>query len=183
MFGQKLYTGKDIRMMYKWVGSVLVFAGCGGFGLSLAGSHIRKERMLMQIVGMLDEMECELRYRLTKLPQLCMMASRNCSGPVRRVMTQFSRELERRISPDPASCMERILDEYPVPDDDVRYLLAELGRSLGRFDLEGQLMGIDHVKQLCDHHLQMERSGVKERMLCYRDLGFCAGAALVILLV
>ena len=169
--------------MYKWVGSVLVFAGCGGFGLSLAGTHIRKERMLMQLIRMLDEMECELRYRLTKLPQLCMMASRDCSGPVRKVMIQFSRELERRISPDPASCMESILDRYSVPDDDVRYLLVELGRSLGRFDLDGQLLGLDRVKETCGHYLQMERSGEKERILCYRDLGFCAGAALVILLV
>ena len=42
--------------MYKWIGSVLVFAGCGGLGLSLAGAHLRRERMLMQICRMLDEM-------------------------------------------------------------------------------------------------------------------------------
>ena len=92
-------------MMYKWVGSVLVFAGCGGFGLSLAGAHIRRERMLMQIRRMLDEMECELRYRLTMLPDLCMIAAKNSTGPVKKVMTAFAGELQNRISPDPASCM------------------------------------------------------------------------------
>lgn len=170
-------------MIYKWVGSVLVFAGCGGFGLSLAGAHIRRERMLMQFIRMLDEMECELRYRLTRLPQLCMIAGKNSSGILRKVILRFAQELEKRISPDPASCMEWILERYPVPDDEVRYLLVELGRSLGRFDLEGQLKGIGHVKGLCSYHLEMERAGKKERILCYRNLGFCAGAALVILLV
>lgn len=169
--------------MYKWVGSVLVFAGCGGFGLSLAGKHIRKERMLVQFIRILDEMECELRYRLTRLPQLCMIAGENSSGPLRKVIIRFARELESRISPDPASCMEWILEEHPISDDDVRYFLVELGRSLGRFDLEGQLKGIGHVKELCSYHLEMERSGKRERIQCYRNLGFCAGAALVILLV
>lgn len=170
-------------MMYKWVGSVLVFVGCGGFGLSLAGAHIRRERMLLHIIRMLDEMECELRYRLTKLPQLCMLAARNSSGPVKKVMLLFAQELENRTSPDPASCMEWVLEGYPFPDEDVRYLLVELGRSLGRFDLDGQLQGIRHVKASCEHHLKVERSRKDHRIRCYRDLGFCAGAALVILLV
>ena len=169
--------------MHKWVGSVLVFAGCGGFGLSLAGKHIQKERMLVQFIRMLDEMDCELRYRLTRLPQLCMIAGKTGSGPLSKVIIRFARELESRISPDPASCMEWILERSSVPDDDVRYLLLELGRSLGRFDLEGQLKGIGHVKEICNYHLELERTGKKERIICYRNLGFCAGAALVILLV
>jgi len=169
--------------MNKWVGSVLVFAGCGGFGLSLAGAHIRRERMLMQIIRMLGEMECELRYRLTRLPDLCMLAAKTVSGPVKKVMTLFSRELENRISPDPATCMEWILEDFSFPDEEVRYLLMELGRTLGRFDLDGQLQGLRHMMELCEHHLESERSRKDERIRCYRDLGFCAGAALVILLV
>ena len=169
--------------MYKWVGSVLVFAGCGGFGLSLAGAHIRRERMLVQFIRMLDEMESELRYRLTRLPQLCMIAGKNSSGILRKVILRFAQELEKRISPDPASCMERVLERHPMTDDDIRYLLVELGRSLGRFDIEGQLKGLGHVKGVCDYYLELERTRKKERILCYRNLGFCAGAALVILLV
>ena len=170
-------------MMYKWIGSVLIFAGCGGFGLSLAGVHIRRERMLMQIRVMLDEMECELRYKLTRLPELCAIAAKKSNGSVRKVMVTFSKELENRISPDPASCMAWTLDGSSLPDDDTRELLMELGRSLGRFDLDGQLRGIRHIKELCEHHLERERSRKDERIRCYRSLGFCAGAALVILLV
>lgn len=169
--------------MYKWVGSVLVFAGCGGFGLSLAGAHIRRERMLMQIRRMLDEMECELRYRLTRLPNLCMIAAKNSTGPVKKVMTAFAGELQNRISPDPASCMAWILEGYSFPDDDIRDLLMDLGRSLGRFDLDGQLQGIRHIQELCTQRLESERSRKSERIRCCRVLGFCAGAALVILLV
>lgn len=169
--------------MYKWIGAVLVFAGCGGFGLSLAGAHIRRERMLMQIRRMLDDMECELRYRLTRLPQLSMVAAENCSGTIRKVMTAFARELENRVMPDPASCMTWVLEGAALPDDEIRGLLLEMGRSLGRFGLDGQLEGISHVKELCRHCLEGERSGKNERIRCYRTLGFCAGAAMVILLV
>lgn len=169
--------------MYKWIGSVLVFAGCGGLGLSLAGAHLRRERMLMQICRMLDEMECELRYRLTKLPELCAVAANSSTGPVRKVMNSFAGELQNRISPDPASCMAWVLDGHPFSDESVRELFMELGRSLGRFDLDGQLQGIGRVKELSRNRLEEERTGKTERIRCYRDLGFCAGAALVILLV
>ena len=169
--------------MYKWIGSVLVFAGCGGFGLSLAGAHIRRERILMQLCRALDEMECELRYRLTKLPELCMATAQSASGPVRKVLLMFAHELESKVSPDPASCMSLVLEKYTLTDEQVRDAFVELGRSLGRFDLEGQIQGIRHVKDVCMLCLERERAGRNERIRCYRTLGFCGGAALVILLV
>ena len=169
--------------MYKLIGSVLVFAGCGGLGISLASSHLRRERILLQICKILDEMECELRYRLTRLPELCALAAKGSTGYVKKVMTLFAGELKNRISPDPASCIAWVLDGYPVPDECIRELFMELGRSLGRFDLEGQLRGLCRVKELCVHRLEEERSGKSERIRCYRTIGFCAGAALVILLV
>ena len=169
--------------MYKVIGSILVFAGCGGFGFSLALSHRKKERMLEHINRILSVMECELRYRLTPLPELCSMAASETDGVLRSILLNLSKELDRRISPDAASCMTKVLNSIQVRDADIRDLLMQVGRSLGRFDLNGQLEGIEHVRSICKLEMDTLRNGKTERIRCYETLGLCAGAALVIILV
>lgn len=170
-------------MMYKWIGSIFVFSGCVGLGLSVSIAHIRKEKMLEQINRVLNLMECELRYRLTPLPELCTVSASDGSGVIKQILIKFTNELNRRISPDAASCMCTVLEQFRFPDRDIPDIMMELGRSLGRFDLEGQLNGIAHVKTMCTNRLEEVKANKTERMRSYQTLGLCAGAALVILLV
>ena len=128
-------------------------------------------------------MECELRYRLTPLPELCALAAKEADGAVRKQLMLFSKELDRRISPDAAGCMRKVLEKRLINDRTLTDVFLELGRSLGRYDLEGQLQGIGHVKERCAMLLESSRRQRTERIRCYETLGLCAGAALVILLV
>ena len=170
-------------MMYKWIGSMLVFSGCSYFGFLLGFAHKRKEMMLEQICRILSVMECELRFRLTPLPELCNVSSKEASGVIKRIIQAFSNELTRRISPDAASCMSLVLERFQLPDRDIPDILIELGRSLGRFDLDGQLSGLDRVKSMCTMLLKEMKDNKTERIRSYQTMGLCAGAALVILLV
>lgn len=169
--------------MYKWVGSILIFSGCTGFGFSVALSHRKRESMLEQIRRILSIMECELRYRLTPLPELCDVSSNEANGVIKRILREFSLELNKRISPDAASCMSTVLKHFQFSDSIIPDIMMELGRSLGRFDLDGQLKGIEHVKSMCLMQLEEIRANKTERIRSYQTLGMCAGAALVILLV
>ena len=65
----------------------------------------------------------------------------------------------------------------------VRRLLVQLGQTLGRFDLSGQLQGIRAVQKRCEETLEMIRKNRDERLRSYQTLGVCAGAALAIILV
>ena len=61
--------------------------------------------------------------------------------------------------------------------------LQLLGKTLGRFDLQGQLSGIASVKQLCKRDLDGLQNNQELRLRSYRTLGICAGVALVILFI
>ena len=61
--------------------------------------------------------------------------------------------------------------------------LRLLGKSLGRFDLEGQLQGIEQVRSHCRRELEALEAGRDQRIRGYQTLGVCAGAALAILFV
>lgn len=65
----------------------------------------------------------------------------------------------------------------------VRCLLNILGDSLGRYDLSGQLEGLQAVDSACrsrGEELKLKRN---EKLHSFRILGFCAGIALAVLLV
>ena len=170
-------------MNFKWIGAIMVIVGCGGFGFSLAAAHRREGATLQQLFFALDYMECELQYRLTPLPDLCRAAAGEQRGCVRDVLLCMSRELDAQISPDAERCMQAALSSVEDIPKHTRGALADMGKTLGRFDLSGQLKGLEQVRASCRAELESLRSNREPQLRSYQTLGLCAGAALAILLV
>lgn len=170
-------------MYFKWIGSVLIVAGCGGFGISLSG-HFRKERQLLQsMLSLLTFLECQLQYQLTPLPELCRQAGRATGGILEEIFLNFSRELDWQKSPDTDGCMtEAIRKSRNVPGR-VKNLLRQMGMTLGSFDLPGQLQEFAQLRMVCEQELSQLSSTLEPRIKTCRTLSVCAGAAAAILLV
>lgn len=170
-------------MTVKLLGAVLVIAGCGGCGFSLAAAHVREEQGLNRLIAALEMMKCDLQYRLTPLPDLCRLASRAAGGAVGAVFSNLAKELESQISPDVESCMTAALAKAgPLPRQ-TGLQLRRLGTSLGRFDLEGQLKGLEAARTECQQELDRLGKNREHRIRSYQTLGLCAGAAIAILFV
>lgn len=161
----------------------MVVLGCGGFGFSLAGAHKKEENALRQLLSALDYMECELQFRLTPLPELCHLAGQEAKGAVRDVMLTLSRELDEQSAPDVGSCMNAAVDSSGTLPPRIKEILLQMGRSLGRFDLEGQLKGLEAARGACRRELDALTHNRDNRLRSYQTLGLCAGAALAILLI
>lgn len=170
-------------MSWKWIGAVLIVVSCGGFGMVLARSQRREEWALRELLRGLDLMECELQYRLTPLPELCRQAAQMCRGSVGKLFDHLARELGQQIAPDVASCMDAALISVPDLPTGASGQLRRLGRTLGRFDLNGQIQGLEAARASCRQALTGLTDNAPARHRTYRTLGFCAGAALAILLL
>jgi stage III sporulation protein AB len=170
-------------MMLKWIGAVLIILGSGGFGFSLAAAHCREERHLQQMIRGLDFMQCELQYNLTPLPVLCRQTAGQVSGVLQKLFLNLANELEDQISPDAEHCMMAALYKTQDIPGKCREAAQTLGKTMGRFDLEGQLNGLDSVRSLCRGWLEQLSDGREIRLRNYETLGLCAGAALVILFI
>ena len=169
--------------MIKIIGAILIVAGCGGVGFKLAAEFIREERFLKQFISVLDYMECELQYRMTPLPELCCKAAELCTGTLSGIFLTLTEELEAQISPDAEQCMRAVLSKYENTPSELALLLERFGRSLGRFDLKGQVKGIVDIREECKKHLIKLDEHKNSRLRSYRTLALCAGAALVILFI
>ena len=170
-------------MILKLFGVVLVVISCGGVGFQIAANHRREEHSLRQLVGILDYMECELQYRLTPLPKLCRQVAKEFTGMPSMIFLELALEMESQISPDVGRCMTASLGKFKRIPAITLNTLEFLGKSIGRFDLDGQLKGLDAVRQECRRHLQELGVNRDNRLHSYQTLGLCAGAALAILFI
>lgn len=168
-------------MTYKWIGAILVITGCGGFGFSMAANHRREETLLRQLIHVLEFMECELQYRLTPLPELCRQSARETGGILRDILLNLAKEMDWQTAPDVCSCMNAALKRSRDIPNSLRKLLLQLGGTLGRFDLPGQLRGLQSVKAYCEAALKRLEKNKDVRLRSYQTLGLCAGVALAIL--
>lgn len=170
-------------MTLEILGAVFVITACGSVGFKIAAAYRREERTLRNLIMILDYMECELQYRMTPLPALCRQASAESGGVLSNLFLQLSAELEDQISPDVDRCMHAALNKVTNIPRITLEALKRLGHSLGRFDMDGQLRGLESVRQDCRRNLkQLEQNG-DTRLRSYQTLGLCAGAAMVILFI
>lgn len=170
-------------MVSKWIGAALIIASCSGWGFQIAAGKRKEEYLLLQLAGILKFMEAELQYRLTSLPELCRMAAGEANGILRGVFLNLYRELTCRKQPDAGSCMYAAIARSKDMPSRIRRLLVLLGQTLGRYDLSGQLQGIQSVQKRCEETLANIRKNRDERLRSYQTLGICAGMALAIILI
>ena len=62
------------------LGALLICVGCGGMGLWIAWGYRQEEKMLRMLQVALETVACQLRYRMTALPELCALAADVCTG-------------------------------------------------------------------------------------------------------
>lgn len=170
-------------MSIKWIGAICIIAGCAGCGFSAASAGKRETRMLQELLNAVRFMECELQFKLTTLPELCRQAGKASSGPIREVFWNLSRELDWQIEPDAGSCMAEAIEKSHTLPKKIRNLFYQLGASLGRFDLSGQLKELEYIRIACENELQIRMNCQDVRIRSYRTIGLCAGTALAILLL
>jgi len=167
----------------KWIGALLIVASCGGWGFFLAVGKRQEEKLVYQLMAVLQFMESELQYRLTPLPELCRLAAGETRGVLQTVFINLYRELSWQKLPDAGSCMHAAIQRSGELPSGLRRLLVQLGHTLGRFDLSGQLEGIQAVRSRCQESMERIRKDNGERLRSYQTLGICAGAALAIILI
>ena len=80
-------------------------------------------------------------------------------------------------------CVNVVLENFSSISPIVKDQLLTLGNSIGRFDVDGQVKGMESVRHECERNLQLLQDNRENRLRNYQTLGLCAGAALAILLV
>ena len=170
-------------MMLKLFGVILTVASCGVLGFQIAASYIKEIKQLKSLIYVLEYMENELTYRKIPLPDLCRMVSSMNVGVVGKFFDKTATILDSKISSTVESCVQISLSEVDGISKMLDSVLRQLGNTLGKFDIDGQVTGIRSVKEECRSLMKTLEFNQKEKIRSIRTLGVCAGAAVAILLV
>lgn len=170
-------------MALHWLGAAFLIMGCGSAGFIMAGRDRKSVEQMRALIDILNFCHCELSYRLTPLPELCRGAAGLGKGEVHRVFSKLAQELENQILPDAGCCMTAALSACPSVSQRVCEHLTGLGQALGQFDLEGQLRGLEGIRERCVRVAAAMEETLPQRQRTYRTLGLCAGAAMAVLFI
>lgn len=172
-----------MQMWLRIFGACGVVAACSGFGFQAGVDYRRRMAFFQDFIDALDEMTRQLNQSLLPLPELVLRASNLGGGALFDTMSHFSRALTEQLATDTAACMYLALEAGEIEDAPARRLMMQLGRSLGRFDLQGQLKGLEVLRGQAERalqHMQQEKTGL---LRSYRTLGVFGGMALAVLLL
>lgn len=170
-------------MNFRWIGAACIICGCGLMGFKACSAYRTEELNLRQLISALDYMVCELHYRHSALPDLCHTVGKERTGFVGRLFTNLEKELYAQISPDVQSCLAVAATTAGSFSPRMQEAICIMGASLGRFDLEGQISGLECTRAYCRAQLEEMGKDRDVRLRSYQTLGLCAGAALAILFV
>ena len=175
--------GKDMFMIYKVIGSILIVFACGGFGCSLAVAHKKEVTALRCLISSISFMQCELECRRTPLPELFRKASAVCHGNLARFYENLAKEMESQVCPDTKSCFLQSITKVKSLPATVTACITHMADTLGSFDLAGQQNGLLEAANEAKRCLEKLTFDQELRIRNYQTLGLCAGAAIAIILV
>ena len=135
----------------------------------------------VQAAATLDEYGEELTGQMEQAAEAIVSTFGIEEDAIEEFRTTVSTAKENQILPDVKSCMNSALKKVPELPLSAAEILKELSKTLGRFDLNGQLKGIDSVRAMCCRELERLSQNREQRLRSYQTLGLCAGAALAIL--
>lgn len=168
-------------MIRLW-GAILVLAATCSAGFHMAAGVSRQLAILRQFCVALEVMQCEIQWNQVKLPQLCQLLSKHCTGAVAQMFADLSQILQHGTDEPVEKIFNSVMQQHKIPADAME-IWQNLAQTFGRYDPERQAMAVhgaqERMRILC------QRTETERKFTCrkFQLFGICSGAALVILLL
>lgn len=165
------------------LGCTFLLCACGGLGLGAARGLKLRVVQLRTLLGALEEMERELRCRLTPLPELLAGLGERTPGAAGRFFTLCAGGLDELEGPFSRVWDRALEDGGLCLEEEDRQLLTELGGALGRYDAASQCEAIAQARSRLGENLAAAAERRDRLGRVYGVLGLTAGAFLTIILL
>jgi stage III sporulation protein AB len=171
--------------MLKLIGSSLVIVASTIGGIIYAQSYVYRVRELNEVQRCICELENEIVYTHTPLPEALINISNRSKKPISEIFRKISMELSSNNHDSVYEAFRDIFEKSKniyLKTDDINIVL-DLAKSLGESDIDGQvnifLFTINNLKKaISDAEISM-----KKNVKMFRYLGFSIGAMIVIMLI
>jgi len=170
--------------LLKLIGSSLIVYACGSVGLMVAGSYARRPRELANVASALVNLQTEISYAATPLPEALAGLARQAGEPAGRLFAETARALRHNRGTTAGEAWAAALAEvYPdtaLRDVD-REILEAFGQYLGQSDrLDQERHILAAIERLRREEARAREDQARNEKL-WRYIGFLTGLAVAIL--
>lgn len=171
--------------MIRLTGAFLLMIGATSLGFGAAGQLTTRVICLRSLVGALGQMERELSFRLTPMPELMDRLSKESQEPANYFFANCRDHLWELGNKSFAQIWRAAIEDEPdlLLGDRERQILNALGEVLGRYDADGQKTALYNCVQELERCLVKAEEDQQRLGRVYATLGMGSGAMLVILLL
>lgn len=172
------------KKMFKLIGAGMVLISATFVGFYMSRQYVNRPRQLRQLMHALQQLETEIHYGLTPLPEALERISRYGTDPINCLLLTASQQMTLpQTSTEEAwrYAVEACWDQNALQSTEQEIIL-QLGRSLGSSDSKEQ---VKHL-QLAMNQLATESAIAVEEQQKYarmwKSLGVLTGALIVTLM-
>jgi len=172
--------------MVRVIGALLVIGGCGYCGLSIARSFRLRAQVLRSLQNGLNLLEAEISYGSTPLPLALARVGEKLGRESSLVFSQAAQafRLHKGVTAGEAweEGVKRLAQSVVLSQEDIS-ILRNFGHGLGNSAKNEQLKNIALAREQLSM-AEKEACLARERYeKMWRYLGFCLGAAIVLVLI
>ena len=166
------------------MGALLTVGGGAFLGYDAHGRLKRGARVLRQLAGALEQMDREIAFRLTPMPQLMEELAADYPPPVGTLFANCRKGMEELGERSLAEIWRQALADTPLDlEGRAAGILDELGEVLGRFEESGLRSALARAVAELTREGELAREDGEKRGRMYQVLGLAWGGLLVILLL
>ena len=173
-------------MIYKIVGSLILLVGTAALGIYYAGLYMERLRNLMEMKKALMQMQGELRYLHSAMPDLLETIGKRTRGVLSLFFLSLAKEMDKKEQGDFASlwcCQMKKKIPVSALEPEARNLLFETGRQLADNDRQSKEEGLTFALKQLEDMIHRRNKEKQNRLKLYYVCGIMVGAMLTILLV
>jgi len=171
--------------MLRLIGALLVIGATGTFGLSSMRRMSRRVRTLRTLITALETMKSEICDRMIPLPELIDFLAAETASPV----DQFFLRLREEMGNLGTERFSYIWSEAVVQTSELALLeheaqtLSDLGKSLGRYDIEDQRHVLSYTQRRLEGYLDKAEEARRTQGKVHAVLGLSVGLFVVLILL
>lgn len=166
------------------MGALLTVGGGAFLGFDAHRRLNRRARVLRQLAGALEQMDREISFRLTPMPQLMEELAADYPPPVGDLFANCRKGMDQLGERSLAEIWRQALADTPLDlEGRAAGILDGLGEVLGRFEESGLRSALARAGAELTREAELAREDGEKRGRMYQVLGLTCGGLLVILLL
>ena len=166
------------------MGALLTVGGGAFLGFDTHRRLRRRARVLRQLAGAREQMDREIAFRLTPMPQLMEELAADYPPPVGTLFANCRKGMKELGERSLAEIWRQALADTPLDlEGRAAGILDELGEVLGRFEESGLRSALARAVAELTREGDLAREDGEKRGRMYQVLGLAWGGLLVILLL